>query len=209
MPHDEPFERRHEEHRYDETNAPANPPNSVLTPEVRRTAVWTYLGILVAFFLMVGAAFLYWVAAGPRIDGDERTDASAVGTSGGRMAREGSPGGFEPAPRSGSTAAEIEYRGGTMTAMAARSSAGVVTSLRALRESDAQRLVGRQVDLENVEVERTESDAFLVREGGDRATVVTAGAAPAVQPGQRVDLTGTVEQAGASPRIHASRIEVR
>lgn len=195
--------------QYEETTAPANPPNSVLRPVVRRTAVWTYLGLLVVFFLIVGAAFLFRTVAGPRVDSDERTDASAVGTSGDRQSNDGTPGGFDPAPRSNSTAGEIEYRGGTLSQPARAAGSSAITSLRTLHEQSPQGLAGRRVELDNVEVEKADGASFSVRQGDDRINVVTAGAAPTVQAGQRVDLSGTLEAIGTSVRIRATRIEVK
>jgi hypothetical protein len=195
--------------QYEETTAPANPPNSVLQPDVRRTAVWTYLGLLVVFFLIVGAAFLFWTVAGPRVDSDDRTDASAVGTSGARLPREGTAGGFDPAPRSSSTAEEIQSRGGTLNQPGSPQGAAAITSLQALHEQSPQSLAGRRIDLDNVQVERADGGSFSVRQGDERATVVTAGGAPTVQAGQRVDLSGTLEASGNSARIRATRIEVK
>ena len=68
---------------------------------------------------------------------------------------------------------------------------------------------GRAIELENVLVERADGDTFQVRDGNDTATVVTSGGMPTVRAGQRVDVTGTVEQAGSDLRIRASRIDVK
>jgi len=205
----QPLDPRDAEQQYAETTAPDNPPNSVLRPAVRRTAVWTYVGLLVVFFLIVGAAFLFWTVAGPRVDGDDRTDASAVGTSGERLPREGTPGGFDPAPRSSSTEREIESRGGTLSQPGAPQGTEAITSLQALREQNPQALAGRRIDLDDVQVERADGGSFSVRQGDERATVVTAGGAPTVQAGQTVDLSGTLEATGTSARIRATRIEVK
>jgi hypothetical protein len=204
----QPLEPGDAERQYHETTAPANPPNSVLRPAVRRTAVWTYLGLLVVFFLIAGAAFLFWTVAGPRVD-DERTDPSAVGTSGELLRRERTPGGFDPAPRSSSTEAEIEYRGGALSQPGAPQGAAAITSLQALREQSPQELAGRRIDLDNVEVERADGAGFSIRQGDDRAAVVTAGGGPTVQAGQRVDVSGTLEASGTGSRIRATRIDVK
>ena len=166
---------------YEETTAPDNPPNSVMRPAVRRAAVVTYLGGIVVLFLLVAAALAYWTVTDKRIaprDGDLPRDPSAVGTSGERMPREGTPGRFDPAPSFDSTRGELEYRGGTE----------------------------RRVELDNVQVERSDGDTFWVRNGDASVAVVAPGGMPTVRAGQRVDVTGTVE---ASGRIRASRIDVK
>ena len=180
---------------YSETVAPSNPPNAVLNEPVRRAAVWTYLGLIVVFFLIIGAALLFWPGTRGLQPADERSDPSAVGTSGDR-----SPGGFEPAPRPDDTADELEFRGGT--------GGSAINSLKDLREESSRTLSGRRVELDDVEVERADGATFTVRDGDDRATVVTAGG-PTVRPGQRVNVTGIVEQDGNAVRIRANLIEVK
>jgi len=197
-----PLDRDQPEHRYDETVAPSNPPNSVLRPAVRRTALWTYLGIIVAFFLVAGG-LIFWADGRVAPDGDDRTDPSAVGTSGDRTTRERTPGGFDPAPRADDTRSELEYRG------AGSPPQGPMPGLRGLRNDSGRTFVGRRIDLENAEVERADGSTFWIRDGDERATIVTAGGMPTVRAGQRVDVSGTVEQSGNEVRIHASRIEVK
>jgi hypothetical protein len=192
------------ERRYDETVEPSNPPNAVVGRETRRTALWTYLGILVGFFLVVGGALLFWAGKGgpgPAAD-DASIDANAVGTSGERLPRENTPGGFDPAPDPGSTAAELEYRGAGETPQ------GPMPGLSGLRNQPAPAR-GRTIELRNVEVERAEGNMFWVRDGDERTTVITAGGMPTVHAGQRVDLTGTIESGGDDVRIRATRIDVR
>jgi uncharacterized protein YdeI (BOF family) len=192
MPQQPPYDERPVP-QYGETVAPSNPPNAVVNEPVRRTAVWTYLGIIVAFFLIVGAAFLFWAGDGRELrPDDERLEPNAVGTSGDRT-----PGGFDPAPRHDDTADELEFRGGAGAA------------LDSLDELESSRtLNGRRVELDNVEVERVNGTTFTVRDGNHRATVVTA-AGPTVRSGQRVNVAGIVEQDGNTMRIRANRIEVR
>jgi hypothetical protein len=201
------------ERRYDETLAPEHPPNSVVNPEVRRTAVRTYLGIIVAVFAVVGVALLYWSIADPRVtpDGEQSGDPSAVGTSGERMPREGAPGGFNPDPDSGNTRSELEFRGtgeprqGPMPGLAAQS----LTRLGALTEGTPQSFEGRRIELTNVMVERTDGGTFWVRDGDATSAVVAAGGSRTVRAGQRVNLSGTLEQEGGKLRIRATRIEVK
>lgn len=184
--HDEPP-------RYDETTRPSNPPNSVVRPAVRRTAVRAYIGILVVTFLIVGAALLFWAPRdGNRLpDGQGTPSPTSVGTSGERMPREGTPGGFEPAPDHDSTRSELEYRG------AGERPQGPMPGLQTTN----------QVELTGVEVERADGDTFWVRSDGRSVTVVAPGGMPTVRAGQTVDVTGTSEDGGT--RIRASRIEVR
>jgi uncharacterized protein YdeI (BOF family) len=203
QPMDDSVER-HETERH-ETEAPSNPPNAVLRPAVRRTALWTYLGILVLFFLVVGGALVYFAGTGRGLspDGDERTDPSAVGTSGDRMPREGTPGGFDPAPHPSGTESELRNRG------AGEPTQGPMPGLRGLRDESPQAIEGRRIELENVIVERVDGDTFWIRDGDDRAAVITAGGMPTVRAGQRIDVSGTLERAGTDVRIRATRIDVR
>jgi hypothetical protein len=155
---------------YAETTAPENPPNSVVRP-AGRAALVTYLGGIVVLFLLFGAAFAYWTVTDKRIaprDGDLPRDPSAIGTSGERTPREGTPGGFDPAPSFDRTRDELEYRGSTE----------------------------RRVEFDDVQVERTDGDTFWVRNGDTSVAVVAPGGMPTVRAGQRVDLTGTVEASG-------------
>lgn len=86
-----------------ETVDPRNPPNSVLRPEVRKAALWAYLGPLIAITVVVLIALLYWANR----DGGPNEDVSpAIGTSGDTQ-----PGGGDPAPQPGSTNDELENRG--------------------------------------------------------------------------------------------------
>ena len=159
------------ERRYEETVAPENPPRSVVNPQVRRSATWAYVGGIAAVFIVVAAVFAYFAGTDTRIGPvgyQNPQDATEVGTSGERQPREGTPGGFDPAPTFGSTKSELEYRGG-----------------------DAN-----TVDLDNVTVERAEGDTFWVRDGGKSTAVVTSGGMPTVKAGQKVDLTGTMQPDG-------------
>src|SRR5688572_21862682 len=98
--------------QYEETTDPKNPPNSVLQPQARRATVTTFLGGIVVFFLIVGAALIYWNASSRRIDPDPGLrDAERGGEVGTVGDRDDSPGGFNPAPRPDNTKDELEYRG--------------------------------------------------------------------------------------------------
>ena len=192
--HQDPYEPL--DRRDDDLDRPMNPPNAVVRPAVRRTAVFTYVGALVATFAIVGAALLFWSGRDDGFGSDAyRTgeEPSAVGTSGERMPREGGPGGFNPDPDHDSTAGEIEFRGGGEPPQ------GPMPGL-----SGADR-----VNLRNVQVERAEGDTFWVRDGGESVAVVAAGGMPTVRAGQRVDLVGTFEEADGGRRIRATRIDVK
>jgi hypothetical protein len=54
----EPFNDRQTPERYEETTDPNNPPNSVVNPNVRRTALRSYLGPLIVFFAVVGIGLI-------------------------------------------------------------------------------------------------------------------------------------------------------
>jgi len=101
---------------YEETNDPHNPPNAVLNRDVRRAAVWVYVGPLVVLLIIVGIALLYWMGRGPVSQQDADSLNPAAGTTGeqtpGEERREQQQGGFEPAPRPDSTRDEVESRGG-------------------------------------------------------------------------------------------------
>jgi hypothetical protein len=204
MPH-QPIGDDRPQHDYDETVAPSNPPNAVVRPGVRRMAVWTYVGILVGFFLVVGAVLLFWAGTGrgPAPYGD-RYDPNAVGTSGEqRQPHEKTPGGFDPSPDHDNTRSELEFRG------AGEPQQGSVPGLSGLRNASSDAVGGRAIQLRNVAVERAEGNMFWVRDGDERASVMTAGGMPTVRTGQRIDLTGTIESTGDETRIRATRIEVK
>jgi len=99
------------EQEYHETVAPQNPPNSVVAPEVRRATLSTFLGGIIVVFVLAAGAFVYFTVIDKTNDAGA-ADPSAVGTSGERMPREGTPGGFDPAPSFDSTRDEIDSRGG-------------------------------------------------------------------------------------------------
>ena len=200
---------------YGKTEQPQNPPNSVVRPATRRTAVWTFVGGIALVFVIAAAAFFISSATDSRInpDGVPSTDPTAVGTSGERMPREGSPGGFDPAGRPGDTQDEIEFRGGGEPPQGPNPGLGsteALTRIDALTTGDARSLAGRRVALEDVHVEKADGPAFWVRDGDASVAVQTAGGSPTVRAGQRVDIQGTVEAAGTDTvRIRASRIDVK
>lgn len=211
MPEQEPYGGR-PEHRDDETVRPSNPPNSVLRPAVRRKAVRTYVGILVAVFAIAGIALLVWQPLdGNRLpDGQERPEASAAGTSGERMAQEDTPGGFDPAPDPRSTEGELEFRGSGDTPQMPGQTSPPLTGLGSLRDERPESLVGRHIELENVAVEASDAGRLRVRDGDRTMTVVAPRDVPTMRGGQRADVSGIVERdSEGSLQIRASRIELR
>ena len=155
------------ERDYAETVAPQNPPNAVVRPAVRRATLGTFLGGIIVVFIIAAGAFVYWTTVDFR-DNAGSADPSAVGTSGERMPREGTPGGFDPAPSFDKTSDELSFRGGT---------------------SDS-------VKLEGVEVELADGGTFWVRDGNTSIEVTAPGGMPTVRPGQRVDIVGTKDARG-------------
>ena len=213
MPHQD--DGREPVRRYDETEQPRNPPNSVVQPAARRTAVRTFVGGIALFFVIAAAAFFVWSTTDRQTTAGDATytDPSAIGTSGERMPREGSPGGFDPAGQRDDTQDEIEFRGGGEPPQGPNPGLGstaALTRIDALTRGDARSLAGRRVALEDVEVEKADGPAFWVRDGDASVAVQTAGGSPTVRAGQRVDIQGTIEAAGGDTvRIRASRIDVK
>src|SRR5688572_15792765 len=96
---------------YEETEAPQNPPNSMMKPEARREWLASSLGTLLIIFVIVAAVFT-WVTV-QRSLGTEplhQSDPQSIGTSGARM-RDQTPGGFNPTPRPANTQDELKRRG--------------------------------------------------------------------------------------------------
>ena len=92
--------------RYDDTHDPKNPPQSVMQPKVRSAALFSFVGSLVVFFVLVGAALLFWTVAHPRPAAREGME-DVVGTSG----YYSTEGGHNPVRRPGSTRDELKFRG--------------------------------------------------------------------------------------------------
>ena len=183
--------------QYEETTAPQNPPNSMVRPSARRGWLASSLGTVMLLFTVVAAVFV-WVMVQRNLGSGplHRSDPRAIGTAGtqdDRFRSDNSPGGFNPTPRPGSTADELNRRGSNETSIA---NLNDVTT-------------GSRVNLADVKVERADADTFTIRDGDATATVVVAGGTPTVRPGQRVNVSGTLEAAGATPRIRASRFDVR
>lgn len=106
---DEPRIRRDTPEQYDETTDPRNPPNSVLSPNVRSATTWSVFLPLVVLTIVAGLLWVFWLGQPPhrRDAKDIGPGTSAVGTSGKKT-----PGGFNPDPKPDNTQDEIEFRGG-------------------------------------------------------------------------------------------------
>lgn len=204
---DRPTAEEPPEKRYDETVDPENPPNAVLRPTVRRTAVRTYLGIIVATFVIAAAGLVYWTV---RDEGAAPDQEAATGTTGEDelVPRGETPGGFAAGPEFDSTRDELEYRGagkspqGPMPGLMAP-----LTTLDDLQDESAS-LAGRRVELTGVEVERAEGDTLWIGRGDRSVAVVSTGRMPALRVGQRIDLQGTIEPRGNEVTIRATRIAI-
>ena len=183
--------------QYEETTAPQNPPNSMVRPSARRGWLASSLGTVILIFAVVAAVFP-WVAVQRSLGSGplHRSDPQTIGTAGTqdeRIRAERTPGGFNPTPRPDSTDEELKFRGSNET------------TIDSLKDASA----GSRVSLSDVKVERADGDTFSISDGDASATVVVPGGMPTVRAGQRVNVSGTIEAAGSSPRIRASRIDVR
>lgn len=92
--------------RYEETNDPKNPPNSVLHPRVRSAFLRFILGSLIAVFVLVGIVLTFWMAAHPRPSSQIDVPDRVIGTSGFP-----NDGGHDPVPRPKDTRDELKFRG--------------------------------------------------------------------------------------------------
>jgi hypothetical protein len=196
---------------YSETTDPRNPPNSVLRPAARRSAVWTYVGGIAAVFLIVAAVLAYRSVTGA--GGDSELDVTQPSTTGTSGDDPDSPGGFDPVPEPDSTRDEIEFRGGgtePQGPMPGLSTSTPLTELGAMLEESPQSLAGRRIDVQDVEVESVQGSTLVVRDGDARVSVVAPGGTPEARAGQRVNVSGTVEPDGRGrARIRATRVDVR
>jgi len=215
----EPPYERHTPERYEETTDPKHPPNSVLNPWVRRKAFRSYLGPLLVFFLVAGIGLLYWANRPPLVSGAD--DGRVVGTAGntndrldavGERGNPGdTPGGGDPAARPGSTADELRSRGLDQPGKPLPGVRGdaMLTGLPML-EGEPKDLVGRRIDLRNVNVvDARGASQFWVQEGNAKAEVTAPRGGPAVQNGSKVNVSGVVEDDGrGGVRIRAERVEM-
>lgn len=92
--------------RYDDTNNPKNPPQAVLHPQLRSSALLGLLASVVVFFALIGLALIFWTVSHPRPSAREGM-ARGVGTSGYYWTE----GGRDPARPPRSTRDELTFRG--------------------------------------------------------------------------------------------------
>ena len=180
--------------QYGETVDPKNPPNSVLRPEVRRATLSTFLGGIIVFFAIVGAALIYWTASNRHIDPDpgarEQQNQDQVGTAGNQP---------------DSTRDEIEFRGADGSSRALP-----LTEIDAILDDRPGTAIGRRVDLHQVDVASAERGSFWIHDGNAKVEVVAPADTPAVRPGQVVDVSGALESDGrGGVRIRAERVQAR
>lgn len=95
---------------YDETHNPKNPPNSVVAPRARSAVLRWFVGSLVVFFLLIGAALVFWNAANPR-PSVQAERARVIGASG----YYSTEGGHDPVRRPRSTRDELKFKGSDLT----------------------------------------------------------------------------------------------
>jgi hypothetical protein len=103
--------------RNEDTRNPKNPPQSLMHPEFRNLALWSFVGSLAIFFVLVGVAFLFWTVAHPRPAAREGME-NVVGPSG----YYSTEGGHNPDRyfRARDTQGELKFRGLTTPPRAAR-----------------------------------------------------------------------------------------
>ena len=165
---------------------------------VRDTQARTYIGVIVLFFLVGAAAWMYWSTRPPREvrdarDAEQEQAPAVVGTAG-----ESRPGGHNPIPRPDDAREEIEFRGGS-----------IMTDLNEVVAEGGRNTVGRRVDIDDATVERVDSPtAFWISSDEARIPVVAPAMAESLTRGQKVRVVGTVEEYGIEMRIRASRVEV-
>jgi hypothetical protein len=197
--------------QYGETVDPKNPPNSVTRRDVGRATIRGFLGSAIVFFFVVAAALLYWSFSDRRINpdpglrGDGTEVREGIGTAGERSPGTDLPGGSDPALRPDSTRDEIEDRGGDGSSRNLP-----LTRLDMILETGAGGTVGRRVDLKNADVATAGKESFWIHDGDARIEVLPPAGAPAVSPGQAVDVSGVVESDGrGGTRIRAGSVTSR
>jgi hypothetical protein len=89
--------------QYEETVAPANPPQATAGPATVVAGMWYYLGPIALIVVVVLMAIFYWGR-------DDSRDDAVEPTTG--IAGEKTPGGGNPAPEPDSTKDESEFKGG-------------------------------------------------------------------------------------------------
>jgi hypothetical protein len=180
---------------------PRHPPQSVLRPEVRRSAVVTYVGGITVLFALIGLGMLYWATRDK--DRTDPTTPQAVATVGSAAGgHRDSPGGFDPQPRPDNTRDEIEQRRDG-------DSQGALANVGDLLAAAPGTIAGRPVDVRDVEVESGDDRTFWIRDGDSKVAVVAPAGTDQISPGRRVDVRGMVEQdERGGVRIRARRVDL-
>jgi hypothetical protein len=109
--------------RYEETTDPNLPPNVMVNKTTRNNAFWSYMGPVIALFVIFAIAMVYWMNNDSRRPNDDNQVIGTSGDTNSGVNDNGEPtaghantgdrkeGGFQPAPRPGNTNDEIENRG--------------------------------------------------------------------------------------------------
>jgi hypothetical protein len=194
----------------EDTGDPKDPPNSMMRRDTRRRVLLSYLGPVIALFVVAGIALIYWASRGPVAPEPQDRERDAVGTFG-VGSKEG---GFNPAPEFDSTRDELNFRGSNTSGVAeqepggrqASSSAGAtLTSLESVVNSSRS---GARVEIHGVEVASVENGTIWIRDGDTRIAVIDERGAAGVKPGALVDVTGETEaDPSGTLRIRALKVE--
>jgi len=92
--------------RYEDTNHPKHPPQSVLRPAARSAVLWAFVGSLLVFFALIAGALTFWTVAHPRPAAREGME-RVVGPSG----YYSTEGGHDPVRAPSDTRDELKFRG--------------------------------------------------------------------------------------------------
>jgi hypothetical protein len=178
--------------RYEETRAPENPPNSVLSKGARRATVLSYFVPVVVLFVVVGIALVYWSNQPEHSQTPDR-DRSEIGTVG------RTDGGSQPEARPDNARSEIQYRGGDLAP---------ITKVDQLKDVDARTMNGRRVSIDEAEVDSVSGNMLWVRDGDEKFAVIAPAGSPSVRPGTKVSITGhVVADSSGAAQIRADRVQ--
>jgi hypothetical protein len=173
--------------------------------EAQRAALWMYAVPLLVFGVVVWVVLVSWY--------EDRAATRSASEAPEASATSGSPGGFDPGPRPESTREELKLRGVGEPPQGPNSPLGEpeLTGLAALWLGDAQRLVGRRINVRDAEVsEATGGTSFSIRQGDATGRVVAPVHSPPVRSGMRVDVSGVVESDDSGDiRIRADAVDRR
>jgi hypothetical protein len=179
-------------HRYEDTEAPHNPPNSVLSRDARRATVRSYFVPIVALFVVIGAALVYWSnRANPSpAEVHERAEVGTVGST---------QGGFDPRPPSDSTRAEIEFRAADLEP---------ITRVGQLANVDARTMNGRRVSIAEAEVDSVSGNTVWVRDGDAKFAVLAPGGVGTLKAGTKISIAGHIQADDhGAVQIRADRVQ--